>query len=798
MEGSLMSFPTDRLPSLNLEQQRKRAKDLRRAHREGHVEAAVRIARHLPSLSKLITLSEAQFVVAREAGFSSWPKMKHHIEQVALSRADVGEAIIDAAFAGNDNVVQSTLARDPGAAQRSIHVAAAIADVQAALSLLEADPSLVAQRSGRRNWTPLLYLCYSRYRRSDSEATAARLQIARRLIELGADVRAAGKELGYVSFNVNLFDQEEWFPIEAAAGQLGSPELVRLLLEAGADPKDAPIALSQAVRGGSSDVLRLLLDANHHEWQIIWALKACAVLDKKDMARILARHIAPPMATNEPALLEAIQLGRDAEFMDILIGDDHVPEFCGPIRQRAYRSALRYGNAVAADVLRRRGADAGVVSHVDRVIAACVAQDRAEVHRLLAKSSDFKTSLRDDDHRMLAWAVRSSHYNAVPLLLEAGLDPNVSDRDGETSLHLAVTANSTETVDVLLGAGADVEARNFDLMTPLDLAVDLKDDQSREQLIRHLLEAGAQPAQEEARLDREEMNLLIERAADAIASGELETLRELLDEEPSLVYARSPRPHRATLLNYCGANGVEAFRQRTPSNAPAIARLLLERGADVNATCNLYGGGATTAGLFLTSIHPVSAGVRTALFEVLLNAGAMIDGARGIAGISGAAAVGRLDIVKKCFEDATGVEPNITKAQVQSAFMWACEFGRTNIVAFLLDKGADVAAQNENGLTGLHLAALGGHLNAVELLLKRRSPLEIENVWGGTVLGNVLWAAVNYDANVDYVPVIETIISAGANVRPEFLTWWRKQNVLVPSAKSRIENLLASPIDDGV
>jgi len=126
-----MSFPTDPHTNLNLEQQRKRAKELRRAHREGNVDAVVRVARHLRSFSRPIRLSEAQFVVAREAGFSSWPKMKHHIQQLTLSQADVGEPIIDAAFAGNDNAVRSALARDPDAAQRFIHVAAAIADDQA-------------------------------------------------------------------------------------------------------------------------------------------------------------------------------------------------------------------------------------------------------------------------------------------------------------------------------------------------------------------------------------------------------------------------------------------------------------------------------------------------------------------------------------------------------------------------------------------------------------------------------------------------------------------------------------------
>jgi len=52
-----------------------------------------------------------------------------------------------------------------------------------------------------------------------------------------------------------------------------------------------------------------------------------------------------------------------------------------------------------------------------------------------------------------------------------------------------------------------------------------------------------------------------EQAADAIVSGDLEKLTALLDVEADLVRARSSRVHRATLLQYVAANGVEDFRQ---------------------------------------------------------------------------------------------------------------------------------------------------------------------------------------------------------------------------------------------
>ena len=69
---------------------------------------------------------------------------------------------------------------------------------------------------------------------------------------------------------------------------------------------------------------------------------------------------------------------------------------------------------------------------------------------------------------------------------------------------------------------------------------------------------------------------------------------------------------------------------------------------------------------------------------------------------------------------------------------------------------------------------MSGHLDTVKLLLQQDPPLEIENTWGGTVLNNVFWAAVNHDPNVDYAPVLEALIAAGAKVGPGSLNWWQK------------------------
>lgn len=120
-----------------------------------------------------------------------------------------------------------------------------------------------------------------------------------------------------------------------------------------------------------------------------------------------------------------------------------------------------------------------------------------------------------------------------------------------------------------------------------------------------------------------------ERAADAIQWGELAELEHLLDADPTLIDRRSPFPHRAMLLHHTAANGIEVERQlQCPPNAPAVVQLLLERGAEPDATCDTYGGGRsqTTMNLLLTSAFPERAGVTGPMVEALLRGGSAVNG----------------------------------------------------------------------------------------------------------------------------------------------------------------------------
>ena len=296
-----------------------------------------------------------------------------------------------------------------------------------------------------------------------------------------------------------------------------------------------------------------------------------------------------------------------------------------------------------------------------------------------------------------------------------------------------------------------------------------------------------------------------EVAVDAVVGGDVATLAALLRSHPELVRARSARVHHATLLHYVAANGVEDFRQVTPPNAVAVARLLLDAGSVVDAVADTYGGGSaqTTMNLLVSSAHPAGAGLQSALVEVLVDYGAAVNGleddgsplmtalAFGYSGaaatlvkrgarvdnVVAAAALGDVELVRRFVIDGSTLSPEArfvetewlkvernARAHLGLALVWACRFKRNPIVELLLDRGVDPAARDRDDMTALHWAAAAGALPAVQLLLARGAPLEVENCWGGTVLSSTLFFARNQPMEgADYAAVVAALVAAGAD-----------------------------------
>jgi ankyrin repeat protein len=268
-----------------------------------------------------------------------------------------------------------------------------------------------------------------------------------------------------------------------------------------------------------------------------------------------------------------------------------------------------------------------------------------------------------------------------------------------------------------------------------DRAVDLLDERARENITladaqfliarAHGFKGWRDFARHVERLSHEDGDTF-ESGADAVVGGELAALESLLRREPDLVHARSPREHRATLLHYVAANGVEDFRQLTPPNAVEVARMLLDAGADVDALAETYGGGSaqTTLNLLVSSAHPAEAGLQAALVDTLADHGAAINGLeddasplmtalafgyvdtadslvrRGarIDNVVAAAALGRSELVERMLSEGVKVAPSLVNlywlglsddpsSQVERAREWAAAYGHTDVVRLLAERG---------------------------------------------------------------------------------------------------------------
>lgn len=135
-------------------------------------------------------------------------------------------------------------------------------------------------------------------------------------------------------------------------------------------------------------------------------------------------------------------------------------------------------------------------------------------------------------------------------------------------------------------------------------------------------------------------------------------------------------------------------------------------------------------------------------------------------------------------------EPEMLAEALSCAMM----LGSTETARYLMEKGVDPYAGMKTWLAGPHYAVSSGHLETVTMLIDKGVSLEVENKYGGTLLGQALWSAVNEHKDT-HAEIIERLIDAGAHVWSETLEWWEKQDVPSETTKERVRAALGGTAD---
>jgi ankyrin repeat protein len=435
-----VSTPSLSPTPLNLEQQRKLAKDLIRAARDGDAAALARINAVRPDAGtppRSLTSADAQLAVAREAGFESWPKLV-----AALQERDV-RAFCDAVRRGDVPHAQQLLAfthvqnriNDPMFAfgQRAAHIAAKNAMMLSTLIAAGADVNLksdwengpYAVLDNSTEDTARFLLAHGAKLTANVAARLGWLDELRTLVSVdGSVVHARGgdgqqplHEACTVEIADFLADHGAGLDVRCIDHQstpaqyalVDRPDVCRRLLERGATPD-----IFMTARLGDTALATRLLDA--------------------DPACVAARINEPGYAPVPPFNIYCWSIGWGMSPHDV---------------------ALKFDHHDVHDLLVARS-PARI-----RLIDAVLRADAQAANAVLSDDRSLFPSLTRQDHGRLAQAIFHERFDAADLMLALGFDPAAPGVDGGTALHAACWVGNVRMVERLLAkGGVPLDARD--------------------------------------------------------------------------------------------------------------------------------------------------------------------------------------------------------------------------------------------------------------------------------------------------------------------------------------------------
>lgn len=326
-------------------------------------------------------------------------------------------------------------------------------------------------------------------------------------------------------------------------------------------------------------------------------------------------------------------------------------------------------------------------------------------------------------HRRMMTHCLNFNYKTIPALLEAGLNPNYTEDNGESLLEKCADARNTAAVKALLQTGADVHHLNkYGNCVLSAIRINYRDKKAAEaryKIAQLLLDAGANPL--ELRGLHNKSNLLHTSAS----TGDCEILRMILQKYPNATEIPDSDGHTALL-------------RAARASHPEAVRILLKAGANPNA--EYKDPRAMQTSHFGVAAAAALSDKDTALTVLrdLLSAGAKFDAEAQKSIMYSAVQYGRADVVH--FLLTKGVDVHARLAHDIPYIQVAVQNKNKGIIEALISAGANVNAANNHGLTALHWAISGSmHGNdhawyVVSLLLQNGADLYVKDFRGKTPL----------------------------------------------------------------
>ena len=430
-----------------------------------------------------------------------------------------------------------------------------------------------------------------------------------------------------------------------------------------------------------------------------------------DLIEALLAKKAKVNVTNEfgsTPLAEAAKLG-DARMVKMLLDAGAQPESANPDGETALMLATKTGELPVVEMLIKAGANVNTIEkfhHQTALMWAATAPKNAGeiVKLLLSKGADVKVQAlySDWDSQItsepraqyrptggltaLLYAVRDGCYDCVDALIAAGADPNVPTPEGVTALLIALDSDHNDVAKLLMDRGANPNVWDWWGRTALYIVVDRKEGGSSRGL-----NPGGRSVVDAPK--RDAVLAAASRVSGRPVVPDMEIINALLaagvDPSPELNMHRPSRGGNSgrfidPLLN----TGCTPLLRATMVGDMELVKVLLAKGASPNVD-----------DMGLTSFL-VAAGVGT--------------GTRGGTGLAAQAAAGspaNMPLMALLLEHGADINTQITGTKTYSmriarapsanegitALHWAALTGKTDVVRFLLDKGANPEILDSDG-----------------------------------------------------------------------------------------------------